>query len=154
MKTANSDFFIARYRELRNEELVEIFQKRQNLVGEARLAIETVVKEKGIDVNAEIEETKQEQQAITIAKKARWVNSLHAVAAVLTATLSRPIETGGAITDGLLTVVAGGFGWWLSTRFVKKVREQGIEKRKKTVMLFFPGYIILYTVVYVILWGK
>jgi protein-S-isoprenylcysteine O-methyltransferase Ste14 len=120
------------------DQLVEVFMNREGLVEDARLAIESVVKERGIDVNAEVEEIENEQRAINAAKKnspSRWLIALHCFAIILAAPLARFIKTDAVITDGLLILVAGALGWWLSTRVVKSVYKLGIKKPKRTLIL-------------------
>lgn len=152
MKNDNSNSFLNQYRGMHKGELVDIFMKREGLVEEARFAIESVVKERGIDIKSEIEGIKSEQQAAKKNSPSRWLIAPHYLALALAVTLSRSVETGGAIGDGLLGVAAGALGWWLSVLAVKNLYKFDIDKTKKTVILFLLlGYLVLYLTIFVII---
>ena len=159
MNTDTSNSFLDRYRGMHSDELVGIFMKREDLVEEARLAIESVVIERGIDVKGEIEEIENEQQARTAAKKnspSRWLIALHGLALALAVTPARFIETGSAIGDGLLVMAAGALGWSLSVIAVENLYKLEIKKSKRTVILFLLpiGYFVLYLTIFVMIFDK
>jgi hypothetical protein len=48
--------FLDRFRGMTDDELVEIFMQRESLADEARSAIDSVVRERGIEIETDIDE--------------------------------------------------------------------------------------------------